>query len=346
MRWPKFGGSCAAVLLASGVAAQDIKAGRVEALFERWNRSDSPGCAVAVLRDGQVVGTVKTTETTPRELAYMMVGREVVLDIQKRAFQPAEVMLEAQHLHVLGDRGLPALNDVSFQVQAGEILGIAGVDGNGQLELEEVICGLRDLMGGEIHISGQCVNHYSPSRRHDLGLAHIPSDRLDRGLATGLSVADNLVASRISRKPFSRLGQLNLPAIQDFVRRAIAEFKIRTASPAAPASTLSGGNQQRIILASALEHNPQVIIAAQPTRGLDVGLMQQVYRRLLTEREKGKAILLISTELDEILALSDRIAVMYRGEIMGILPTAKADINTIGLMMAGHRLSSVETEAA
>jgi simple sugar transport system ATP-binding protein len=300
---------------------------------------------VVVLRDGRVVGSAETAQTTPRELAYMMVGREVVLDLPKSSTRPGPVALEVRNLSAIGDRGLPALRSLSFELRAGEILGVAGVDGNGQLELEEVICGLRPALEGEIRMFGQSINYYPPAERQRMGLAHIPSDRLDRGQAARLSIAENLVASHIEQVPYSRFGQLNLAAIQQFARRAITEFNIRALSSQTPINTLSGGNQQRVVLASALGHQPKVVIAAQPTRGLDVGVTQQVYERLLAERAKGTAILLVSTELEEILALSDRVAVMYRGELMGILPTVTADINMIGLMMAGSRLTSEELTA-
>ncbi|MFN8457064.1 MAG: ABC transporter ATP-binding protein [Anaerolineae bacterium] len=297
---------------------------------------------VVVLRDGRLVGHVDTAKTTARELAYMMVGREVILNLPKSPAKPGVAALEVRNLSAPGERGLPALRQLSFELHTGEILGLAGVDGNGQLELEEVICGLRAATEGEIRLFDQKIDHCPPAERHSLGLAHIPSDRLDRGQAAGLSIAENLVASQIDQPPYSQRGQLNLGAIQQFARRAISQFNIRALSPQSPVSTLSGGNQQRVVLASALGHQPRVVIAAQPTRGLDVGVTQQVYERLLAERAKGTAILLISTELEEILALSDRLAVMYRGELMGILPTATADIHTIGLMMAGRRLASNE----
>lgn len=290
-----------------------------------------------VLRDGRVIGTVRTRDTDAHQLAKMMVGREVVLELNKPAANPGEIALEVRNLQVSGDRGLPALRDVSFTISQGEILGIAGVDGNGQLELEEVLTGLRALTDGKILLQNEDITKFSPSHRHKLGLAHIPSDRLDRGIAQTLTVEENLVANSIAEAPYSNRGILNFGQIHGFIKHSISEYHIRSSSARASLSTLSGGNQQRVVLAAALSHNPKIIIAAQPTRGLDVGVTQQVYNRLLAERSKGTAILLISTELQEILALSDRVAVMYRGEIMGIVNTSPDMLQNIGLMMAGLR---------
>jgi general nucleoside transport system ATP-binding protein len=299
-----------------------------------------------VLRDGRVVGTVKTSETDAHQLAKMMVGREVVLELNKPAASPGAPALELKNLKAQGDRGRPALRDVSLTVHQGEILGIAGVDGNGQLELEEVLSGLRPLSGGTILLAGEDISSYSPAHRHKMGLAHIPSDRLDRGVATTLTVEENLVANVIAWPPYSKRGVLNFTQIHNFSRQAVAEFHIRSSSPRSTLVTLSGGNQQRVVLAAALSHNPKIIVAAQPKRGLDVGVTQQVYDRLLKERSKGTAILLISTELQEILALSDRIAVMYRGEIMGIVKASADALHDVGMMMAGLRIEAKEGGSA
>ncbi|NPV77346.1 MAG: ABC transporter ATP-binding protein [Anaerolineae bacterium] len=293
---------------------------------------------VTVLRDGRVVGTVKTGGTTPHELARLMVGREVVFDVHKPPLKPGKTVLEVQNLKAVGERGTLALNNISFSLCEGEILGIAGVDGNGQRELEEALCGLRRIREGQIFLHGQEVSHCKPDQLHQLGLAHIPSDRLDRAVAAKMTVEENMIASHISKPPYSKRGILNLKAIRQFAQRSIREFNIQTPSPRAAVTTLSGGNQQRVVLASALGHQPRVLIAAQPTRGLDVGLTQQVYERLVQERSRGAAILLISTELQEIFRLSDRIAVMYRGELMGIAPVEKTNVDQIGMMMAGVRL--------
>ncbi|MCC6146426.1 MAG: ABC transporter ATP-binding protein [Anaerolineaceae bacterium] len=297
---------------------------------------------VTVLRDGRVVETVKTSDTTPHELAHLMVGREVIFDVHKPPLKQGKIALEVQNIKAVGERGALALNNISFSLHEGEILGFAGVDGNGQQELEEVLCGLRRIREGQVFLHGQEVSHYKPDQLHQLGLAHIPSDRLDRAVAVKLTVEENMVASHISKPPYSRRGILNPKAIRQFVQHSISTFNIQTPSPRAAVATLSGGNQQRVVLASALGHQPRVLIAAQPTRGLDVGLTQQVYERLVQERSRGAAILLISTELQEIFRLSDRIAVMYRGELMGIAPVEKTNVNQIGMMMAGVRLEQQE----
>lgn len=297
---------------------------------------------VTVLRDGRVVGAVKTSDTTPHELARMMVGREVVFDIHKPSLKQGKPVLEVQNVKAIGERGIFALNNISFNLHEGEILGIAGVDGNGQQELEEALCGLRRIQEGRIFLHGQEVSRYKPHQLHQFGLAHIPSDRLDRAVAVKMTIEENMIASHISKPPYSKRGILDLKAIRQFTQRSIRAFNIQTPSPRAAVTTLSGGNQQRVVLASALGHQPRALIAAQPTRGLDVGLTQQVYERLMKERSRGAAILLISTELQEIFRLSDRIAVMYRGEIMGIAPVEKTNVDQIGMMMAGVRLNQQE----
>lgn len=290
---------------------------------------------VTILRDGKVIGTVDVEETSKKELAHMMVGRDVVFDVEKPELKQGEVMLSVEDLTVPGDRGIPALTGINFELHEGEILGIAGVDGNGQSELEDVICGLRYPSCGKINLSGMDVTGKKPAELMDMGLSHIASDRLDRGIAIDMSVEENLVGAYITRKPYSRRGILNHGAIRDYTSRCIREFNIQTIKPETKIGNLSGGNQQRAVLASALSNNPKVILAAQPTRGLDVGVTQQVYERLIEERNKGTAILLISTELQEIFRLSDRIAVLYRGACMGIVDTKDTTVHDIGMMMAG-----------
>jgi general nucleoside transport system ATP-binding protein len=301
---------------------------------------------VTVLRDGKVIGTVPTAGTNAHELACMMVGREVVFDIEKPPEKMGKEILVAKNLGADCDRGLPALNGISFQLHKGEILGIAGVDGNGQSELEDVLCGLRKLKCGQILLDDKDVSKAFPAELIEMGVAHIASNRHDRGVALEMTIEENLISNHINSPPYSKKGVLNYRSIKQFSQSAIDQFQIQTPSEAVLIKNLSGGNQQRVVLASALGHNPKVLIAAHPTRGLDVGLTQQIYERLIWEREKGTAILLISTELQEIFRLSDRIAVMYRGEFMGVVEARTTNINTVGKMMAGIRLDSLENTTA
>lgn len=301
---------------------------------------------VTVLRDGQAIGTVNTAETDAHALACMMVGREIVFDVHKPPINKGKEVLSVKNMGADNDRGLPALSAISFQLHEGEILGIAGVDGNGQRELEDVLCGLRPLTDGQFLLNGKDVSHCSPDELIEIGLAHIASDRHDRAVALRMTVKENLIANHIGFEPFSRKGIIKHNEIDYFADCAINEFNIQTPSSEVLVSNLSGGNQQRVVLGSALGHDPKVLIAAQPTRGLDVGVTMQVYERLIRERSEGTAILLISTELQEIFRISDRIAVMYRGEFMGIVETSQTNINEVGLMMAGIRLESLEKSAA
>ena len=274
----------------------------------------------------------------------MMVGREVVFDVHKPPLRRGEPLLVVKNLGANSDRDIPALSGASFELHAGEILGIAGVDGNGQRELEDVLCGLRAPTCGQVLLDGKDVSRASPHELIRMGVAHIASDRHDRGVALKLSVAENLVRSHVDGPPYSRKGLLVSGAIRRFARKAVAEFDIQTPSTDTPLGKLSGGNQQRVVLASALGHARRLLIAAQPTRGLDVGLTQQVYERLIEERSRGTAILLISTELQEIFRLSDRIGVMYRGELMGVTEAQNATVHQVGMMMAGIRPDAVERQ--
>jgi general nucleoside transport system ATP-binding protein len=286
---------------------------------------------ITVLRDGRVVDTTPATVIDKQSLARMMVGRDVLLTALKSPARPGEVRLAVAGLKADSDRGLPALCGIDFEVRAGEILGIAGVAGNGQSELEEVIAGLRPATAGRVTICDRQVAHEaSPDR-----LAHIPSDRYRMGLLPDFSVAENLFLQRIGQPPFTQRGVLNWEAIRQQARELVAAYDVRVPSVDTPAGALSGGNAQKMILARELSRNPQVLLAAQPTRGLDVSAIEYVHRCLIEQRDAGVAILLISTELDEILSLSDRIAVMYEGRIVGFVPAGEADLEELGLMMAG-----------
>jgi simple sugar transport system ATP-binding protein len=303
---------------------------------------------ITVLRDGKAVDTVFARDTEKCELAKMMVGREVLLKVPKEKAKPNAPLLSVKDLRVKNDRGLPALNGVSFEVRGGEILGIAGVAGNGQLELEEAISGLRAVIDGKVSINGQDMTNAAPKQIGEIGLAHIPSDRYRMGLLSDFKVAENLFLQRIGDAPFTTKGWLNWAKIEEEAERLVENFDVRTPSVHVNAGKLSGGNAQKVVLARELERNPKVLIAGQPTRGLDINAIEYVHRKLIEQRDQGVAILLISTELDEILTLSDRIAVFYEGQIMAILDSDSADIHDIGLLMAGSQVDPKceEKEAA
>lgn len=305
---------------------------------------------VTVLRRGRTVANLATAETTKHDLARQMVGREVVFRIDRSAYRVEDQILQAAHpmltvnnLSALNDKGLPALVDVSFTVNQHEILGVAGVAGNGQRELAEVITGLRPVSGGQILLGTENITNRPPRRAIDLGLSHVPEDRMHTGLIANMSVSENLILKDYRRPPLSRLGFLIQKAMQRFSDRLIQEFEIATPSRETAIKGLSGGNLQKAILAReitagggpSLLSGELVMVAVHPTRGLDIGATEWVQRKLLEQRQQGAAILLISEDLDELLAVSDRIAVMYEGRIMGIVVAEEADVEEIGLMMAG-----------
>ncbi len=290
---------------------------------------------VTVLRDGSVVGSVDTKNTSKEELAHLMVGRDVVFRLDRESIPCGDCVLELKNIRANNSRKLPALEDVSLQVCCGEILGVAGVDGNGQQELADVITGLIPAISGQVILHNQDITNQSPSSIRERGLGYIPAERKVMGTIGQLSVANNLVLASYNKEPFAKKGWLNKQEINDFALSSIEDFDIRTPGPATDAELLSGGNLQKVVLARELSKSPDILICAQPTRGLDVGAIEYVHTRLLKERERGAAILLISTELEEIFALSDRIAVLCRGKIMGIVPNHDVDISQIGLMMAG-----------
>ena len=291
---------------------------------------------ITVMRDGRVVGHAVTKETNKDRLARMMVGRPVMLVVQKGPASPGEPVLTVDHVSAKNDRDLLALRDVSLEVRAGEILGVAGVAGNGQTELEEVIAGLREATTGRITVCGKQLAAKANAATV-AGLAHVPSDRYGMAMLRDFSIADNLVLQRVADPPFTSRGFLNRTAIHDNAVALIHDFDVRTPSDEAMAGNLSGGNAQKMVLARELSRKPKVLLAAQPTRGLDVAAIEFVHRKLVEQRDAGLGVLLISTELDEILALSDRIAVMYEGEIMGTVEADGVDVKDIGLMMAGQR---------
>lgn len=292
---------------------------------------------ITVLRDGKVVDTVSPGDVDKQKLARMMVGRDVLLTVVKSPAHPGEPRLRTVDLWANSDRNLPALRGVHIEVRSGEILGIAGVAGNGQSELEEVIAGLRPATAGHVEICGEDATRSSPRKIGEMGLAHIPSDRYRMGLLPDFTVAENMFLQRIGEPPFTRHMFLNWEAIRSEAQKLLQAYNVRGATVDTPAGSLSGGNAQKLILARELTRNPKVLLAAQPTRGLDVSAVAYVHEQLIAQRDKGVAILLISTELEEIMALSDRIAVLYEGQVVGVVDAADANINEIGLLMAGSK---------
>jgi simple sugar transport system ATP-binding protein len=292
---------------------------------------------VTILRRGKVVARIRTKDARESELARHMVGREVLFTIEKNPAKPGRVVLEVRNLKALSDRGLPALKNVSFSIREGEILGVAGVAGNGQRELAEVIAGLRRAVAGRVLIDGRDVTNLPPREIIKQGLGHIPEDRMGMGLILDFSIAENAILETHSSPPFARGWFIDPQEVGKHAERLIKEFNIMAPSKDTLANHLSGGNLQRLILARELSREPKVLVANQPTRGLDVGATEFIRRKLLEQRDRGVAILLISEDLDEVMSMSDRIAVLYEGEIMGILPAEKAKVEEVGMMMAGAR---------
>ncbi len=294
---------------------------------------------ITVMRRGQVVGSTVPGATNERELAAMMVGREVILTVPKGPAHPAAEVLQVENLVARDDRGLDALNGTTFAVRAGEVLGIAGVQGNGQTELVEAITGLRPVVSGKITLctsaTSQDVTHASPRDIIDAGVGHIPEDRQKHGLVLTYPLTDNLVLQTYDRPPFARGLVRDDRAVLANAEERIAEFDVRTPSALETTDNLSGGNKQKVIVARELSRPIKLLIAAQPTRGLDVGSIEFIHRRLVAARDQGIAVLLVSAELDEILALSDRIAVMYKGHIIDTLAREQATREQLGLLMAG-----------
>jgi simple sugar transport system ATP-binding protein len=290
---------------------------------------------ITVMRAGKVVGTTTPAETSEHQLAAMMVGREVILTVDKGPTQPGEVILETENLVVKDKRGLETVRGVSFSVREGEILGVAGVQGNGQTELVEALTGLTPALSGKVLLSGRDLTNQTPRALTETGLAHIPEDRQRHGLVLGYSVVDNLVLCDYYRPPFSMHGVIQPQVLESNAVKLINEFDVRTPSPYNPAGKLSGGNQQKVIVARELSRPVKLLIANQPTRGLDVGSIEYIHKEIVAMRDRGVAVLLISAELDEIMALSDRIAVMYRGQIVTTVPAGEVSREQLGLWMAG-----------
>ena len=291
---------------------------------------------VTVMKRGKTIKTLNTKETSEQELANLMVGREVKLVVEKNKPRLGETVLKVENLSVKLKNGVEKVKDVSFEVRRGEILGIAGVDGNGQNELVEAIVGLISSTG-RIIFNGQEIQNLPTRKRYEKGIAYIPADRQQDGLVLNFTVAENIVLKRYYKKPYSNRGFLNYKAIISEADKLIHEFDVRPPDYKLFAKNLSGGNQQKVILAREFSSSPDLLIAVQPTRGMDVGAIEYIHRKLIELRDSGKAILLVSLELDEILNLSDRIAVMYSGEIMDIIDSKNATREQIGLLMIGKK---------
>ena len=290
---------------------------------------------VTVLRRGRFVETVEIKQTNKEDLSMKMVGREVHFSHKKASIKPGKVVLNVKSLKAMNDRGQEALKDISFSIHEGEILGVAGVSGNGQKELADVLTGMRSCTDGTIRFLEQDVTNYPPKKLIELGIGDIPEDRVGTGLLMNFSIAENLILESHAKVPFSHRYFLKEDEIRKYAEQIIHEYDIDTPSVNGPARNLSGGNLQKLLLAKVLSRDPKLLIAAQPTAGLDVGATEFISNKLLKEREKHVAILLISEDLDKIMSLSDRIAVIYEGKIVEIVPAADADISKIGRMMTG-----------
>jgi general nucleoside transport system ATP-binding protein len=319
---------------------RNLKEGGMSIIFitHKLNEVLAIADRITVLRRGKNVGTVPREGATEAGLAQLMVGREVVFRVEKPASKPGDALLEVEDLRVFDDRGIEKVRGISFEVRAGEIVGIAGVDNNGQSELIDALTGLRHAASGKITMGGRQFDHATPREMVDeAGLGHIPEDRHVRGLILDFSLAENLALHDYRHEPDSRLGWLFPGRLLSRAARVLPEFDVRGGGPSTHASALSGGNQQKVVLAREIDRDPQVLIAAQPTRGLDVGAIEFVHSRLIAERDEGRGVLLVSLELDEIFALADRILVVFEGEIVGeYLPDVSE--NTLGLAMTGVKM--------
>ncbi|MGH2753142.1 MAG: ABC transporter ATP-binding protein, partial [Actinomycetota bacterium] len=294
---------------------------------------------ITVLRRGRVVGDTTPKETTEQKLATMMVGRDVRLEVEKTESAPGAPVLQVKDLSVLDDRDHVVVDGVSLEVHAGEIVAVAGVQGNGQTEFVEAITGMRHPIGGTILLDGKDMTRAGPRKLFEAGMAHVPEDRQEDGLVTSFPIKDNLVLNSYTKAPFSSGIKLNRDAIRGSATRLVEEYDVRTTSIDAAASTLSGGNQQKLIVAREFSQSDKLLIASQPTRGLDVGSIQYIHAQIVAKRDEGVALLIVSSELDEVLALGDRIAVMYQGKIVGVLDRKDADRHKLGLLMAGSKLA-------
>lgn len=290
-----------------------------------------------VIRKGVGIGTVNVSETNPNELASLMVGREVNFKTVKTEAKPQHPVFEIENLYVKDSRGLSAVNGLDLAIRAGEIVGIAGVDGNGQSELIEAITGLRKIESGSVKLNGKDITKFTPRKITESGLGHIPQDRHKHGLVLDFPIGENMVLQTYYQEPNSKMGVLNFNNIYKKAKSLIQEFDVRTPSEFTLARALSGGNQQKAIIGREVDRNPDLLIAAQPTRGLDVGAIEYIHKRLIEQRDNGKGVLLVSFELDEIMNVSDRIAVIYEGKIVAVVDPKQTTEQELGLLMAGSK---------
>lgn len=299
---------------------------------------------VTVIRRGKSIETVEIAGATNADLAEMMVGRSVSFKTEKQAAQPKEVVLSIKDLVVNENRGVPAVKNLSLDVRAGEIVGIAGIDGNGQSELIQAITGLRKIESGSVELKGQSIVGLHPRQITEMSVGHVPEDRHRDGLVLEMMISENIALQTYYKEPLSKKGILNYTNIIGYAKQLMQEFDVRAASEIVPASALSGGNQQKAIIAREVDRNPDLLIVSQPTRGLDVGAIEYIHKRLIQERDNGKAVLVVSFELDEILNISDRIAVIHDGKIQGIVTPETTNKQELGVLMAGGELEKEKSD--
>lgn len=299
---------------------------------------------VTVIRRGKSIETVEIAGATNADLAEMMVGRSVSFKTEKQEAQPKEVVLSIKDLVVNENRGVPAVKNLSLDVRAGEIVGIAGIDGNGQSELIQAITGLRKIESGSVELKGQSIVGLHPRQITEMSVGHVPEDRHRDGLVLEMMISENIALQTYYKEPLSKKGILNYTNIIGYAKQLMQEFDVRAASEIVPASALSGGNQQKAIIAREVDRNPDLLIVCQPTRGLDVGAIEYIHKRLIQERDNGKAVLVVSFELDEILNVSDRIAVIHDGKIQGIVTPETTNKQELGVLMAGGELEKEKSD--
>ena len=299
---------------------------------------------VTVIRRGKSIETVEIAGATNADLAEMMVGRSVSFKTEKQEAQPKEVILSIKDLVVNENRGVPAVKNLSLDVRAGEIVGIAGIDGNGQSELIQAITGLRKIESGSVELKGQSIVGLHPRQITEMSVGHVPEDRHRDGLVLEMMISENIALQTYYKEPLSKKGILNYTNIIGYAKQLMQEFDVRAASEIVPASALSGGNQQKAIIAREVDRNPDLLIVSQPTRGLDVGAIEYIHKRLIQERDNGKAVLVVSFELDEILNVSDRIAVIHDGKIQGIVTPETTNKQELGVLMAGGVLEKEKSD--
>jgi simple sugar transport system ATP-binding protein len=292
---------------------------------------------ISVLRRGKVVGDADPKTASESQIAEMMVGRPVQLTVNKAVASPKQVVLDVEKLRIIDPDGHLVVEDVSFSVRAGEIVGIAGVQGNGQTELVEAVCGLRRISQGSVSLDGRDITEASPRLRHTLGIGHVPEDRQRQGLVTGMTITENLVLTRYHGSEFSSGLKMKWSKAREIANELIKSYDIRTSDADQLVSTLSGGNQQKVVVARELSRDIRLLVASQPTRGIDVGSIEYIHQQIVKERDSGTAVLIVSTELDEVMALSDRLLVMYRGKIVADIDPKKMSHMDVGLYMAGSQ---------